>query len=76
MARKDAVGLVIGLGPKGKDEGYEDEVSDEPMAEEGSDEELGAAEELIDAVKSGDPQSVVDAVRALVGIIKDVPAED
>ena len=66
---KDAAMII--LGKKGKrnsepDEmmGDEDEYEDEEM-EEYSEEQFEMADELISAVKSGDPEAVLDAIHGI-----------
>ena len=65
---KDAAMII--LGKKGKrnsepdDMGEEDEYEDEEM-EEYSEEQFEMADELISAVKGGDPEAVLDSIHGI-----------
>ena len=61
---------MIILGKKGKrhsepHDDFEDEYEDEEEMEEYSEEQFEMADELISAVKSGDPEAVLDAIHGI-----------
>lgn len=74
MFPKDSALMILSKGKKGKkkrhheEESYEDEMDEDyedEMEDEYSDEQVEMAEELISAIKSGDPAAVLDAVHGI-----------
>ena len=66
---KETAMIILGKGKKHKEphddmDEYEDEYEDEEM-EEYSEEQHEMAEELIDAVKSGSSEAVLDAIHGI-----------
>ena len=67
---KDAAMIILGKGKSKRNSepdemmGDEDEYEDEEM-EEYSEEQFEMADELISAVKSGDPEAVLDAIHGI-----------